>query len=44
MAVEGGLSLFAAEGLADKTTVMAVSGSWVEITLGAAYTFGSRLK
>jgi hypothetical protein len=37
LAAEAGRSLFAAEGLADSAIVLAVSGSWVAVSLGVAY-------
>jgi len=37
LAVEAGRSLLAADGLADNATVLAVRGSWVALSLGAAY-------
>jgi hypothetical protein len=37
LTAEVGRSLFAAEGLADSSTVLAASGSWVAVSLGVAY-------
>lgn len=37
LAAESGRSLFASEGLADNAVVLAARGSWVAVSLGAAY-------